>query len=140
MLLFHGTSDTGATAIVSGKVDVLLGGGELGRGFYTGNQFHEAKAWAVHKHSRVSHKVVTIDVEEPNFFSLDVVALSAPETMAYRNNIRRAGATRTHVFSCDVVWAPIMGTGVARGDQHKWESTLAEQTLNGPKTKRAVKP
>jgi hypothetical protein len=139
MKLFHGTSDTEASSIVSGKVDVTLGGGELGRGFYTGDQFHEMKGWAIHKHSRSRSRVVIFEIDEPDFFSLDVIALSPSQTMAYRNNIRRTEATRTYLFSSDIVWGPIVGTEVARGDQHKWESGLAEQMLNGSKVKRLVK-
>jgi hypothetical protein len=131
MLLHHGTSDTMATSIASGSIDVAVGAGELGQGFYTGALFYEAKRWAIHKHS--------IEIDEPDFFSLDVLSLSAQQATAQRNNIRLAGTTQTHVFLHDVVWSSIIGDGTVRGDQHKWESSKSGRFLNGSKAKRSVK-
>lgn len=41
---YHGTSSANATFLNSGVIEVACGGGELGRGFYSGECLHEAKA------------------------------------------------------------------------------------------------
>ena len=59
---YHGTDSATASSISNGGVDVTLGGGELGRGFYTGEHLHEAKAWAFHRHGEKKNNVVKFEV------------------------------------------------------------------------------
>jgi len=60
MKSYHGTTPASATQILTGVFDVTLGGGELGRGFYTGQYPHVAKAWAYQKSGATKKNVVEI--------------------------------------------------------------------------------
>jgi hypothetical protein len=139
MHVFHGTSPATAATLASGGVNVTEGGGELGVGFYTGEYLHVAKAWAVHRYGAKRQNVVEFDVDDNAVQAFDIVWLDAGEASFTRANLKRSGTTRTHAFSCDLVWSPIVGTDKIQSDQHKWESLRSETALNSaswPKTIR----
>lgn len=138
MLVYHGTGSAIAQALASGNVNVRIGGGELGRGFYTGELLHLAKRWAIHRHRTRQKNVVQFDVPDTAITALHFELLNGPEATLQRDAIRRSDTTRTHVFGCDMVWSPIAGNESIVGEQHKWESRLSERLLNGPSVARAV--
>lgn len=123
---------------MSGTVDVTRGGGELGRGFYTGEHLHEAKAWSFHVTRDKQQNVVEFDSPDALVEGLEIAFLEHGTASLRRSTIKRAGATRTHLFGVDLVWSPIVGTERASGDQYKWESDVAQTLLNGPATSRQV--
>lgn len=114
------------------NIDVTLGGGELGCGFYTGEYLYEAKAWAYHKSKDTSSPVVSVEVADSDFYTLRLQILDAIQAGRYRSIIRKGRYTRTYRFQCDVVWGPIVGSSRVNGDQYKWESQTAETHLNDP--------
>lgn len=130
MRIFHGTSPTVASTLVAGGVSVSQGGGELGMGFYTGEYLHVAKAWSIHRYGARQKNVVEFDVDDNDVLKLRFITLDAGQASFIRANLKRSGATRTHKFSCDMVWSPIVGTNKIRSDQHKWESLRSEASLN----------
>lgn len=134
---FHGTSKTTANEIVSGKIAVSLGGGELGQGFYTGEYLWVAKAWAHNRHKNDS-AVVKIEVEENTFFSLDPLLLSRLDALTHSKDIKAKGTTRTHTFNRHVVWSPIVGTTRVDADQYKFETKQSETILNGSNVPRSL--
>lgn len=137
---FHGTLQAAAAHLATGAVDVTLGGGELGRGFYSGQYLHQAKAWAAHK-SRGMEKqlnVVSFSVTETDLWQLNIVPLDRIAAVANCIKIKRQDSTRTFQFEADLVWAPIVGTGRINGDQYKWESALAQLLLNGAQVVRGL--
>lgn len=136
---FHGTSERHAAKIEAGSIDVALGGGELGRGFYTGEFLHEARAWAFHTTVEGNARVVEFEIDDADFFATAPLSLTASQAMAYRNNIRLADATRTYLFDRNVVWSEIVGSDRVKGDQYKWESSAAGTLINGPKVTRTVR-
>jgi len=131
---YHGTADQYADALVEGKVNTSLGGGELGKGFYLGTTLHVAKAWAVQMHGCES--VVKFQYEDDKFWSFDIKSLTDIEAHEYRSTIRSQGLTRTYLFSTDVVWGPIVGGPKVYSDQHKWESSKGEAFLNSDEVLR----
>lgn len=139
IIVFHGTSLLHAAEIAAGRINVTLGGGELGRGFYTGEFLHEARAWAFHTNVEGNARVVALEIDDADFFAADPLSLTASQAMAYRNNIRSAGVTRTYLFDRNVVWSEIVGSERVKGDQYKWESSTAETLINGPNVTRTVK-
>ncbi len=139
---FHGTSAAVARGIAGSKrgaVDVTRGGGELGRGFYTGEHLYEAKAWAFHRDGDKQGNVVEFATEEGAFFALDVLSLDAGEAGRLRQRLRQAATSRTHRAGVDVIWAPIVGSDRVTGQQYKWESASAQSVLNGQQTVRRVR-
>ena len=138
MFTFHGTSANVASSLAAGGVSVALGGGELGLGFYTGEHLHEAKAWAVHQSGDRQRNVVMFDLPENELEQLSVTLLDHRTAALRRAELKASGQTRTFHFGVDMVWAPIVGSDRATGDQHKWESATSEMLLNGPSTARTV--
>ena len=139
MQVFHGTSPAIAASLAAGGVDVTLGGGELGMGFYTGQYLHVAKPWAIHRYGARRRNVVEFTVDDDDVLAMNVVTLEAGEASFIRANLKRRGTTRTHMFSCDMVWSPIVGTDKIQSDQHKWESLQSEASLNSTRWPKVVR-
>jgi len=138
MTQYHGTSKSHAEQIIK-QVDVDLGGGELGKGFYTGDFKWAAVRWAFHKYGTQGGCVVEIEFGEDEFCKKDIYLLSKSEAIEWREKIKQRKKQRTFSFGKDVVWAPIVGTYKDVGDQMKWESTQAEEFLNDPQfTKKVI--
>lgn len=132
---YHGTSDTTASDLVAGKIDIKVGGGELGMGFYTGEYLWVAKSWAANRHG-LNGAVLHVRVNDKDFFNLEPLLLSRLDALKHREEIREAKATRTHTFNGNVVWSPIVGSTRVDADQYKFESAMAESLLNGPNVNR----
>ena len=135
---YHGTSTVNASTLAAGTVNVTKGGGELGRGFYTGEHLFEAKAWAYHVSSNKQRNVVEFEIDDAHVEALSLEVLDYGTAVLTRHRLREKGAARTHLFGLDMVWAPIVGSDRANGDQYKWESSTAEALLNGGNTTRKV--
>jgi hypothetical protein len=135
---FHGTSSANATRLAASGVNVRIGGGELGRGFYTGEHLHNAKAWAFHMSGDKRQNVVEFVTPDVEMDLLDIRLLDYGSAALYRQNLRKNGTTRTFEFNADLVWAPLVGSERVSGDQYKWESDVSQALLNGSQTLRAV--
>lgn len=99
-------------------------------GFYTGQYLHVAKVWAIHRYGAKRQNVVEFDINDDDVLALHLVTLNAGQASSIRANLKRRGTTRTHIFSCDMVWSPIVGTDKIQSEQHKWESAHSEASLN----------
>lgn len=128
MITYHGTSDNFANELIAGKIEVDLGSGELGQGFYLGDMLHVAKAWAMNKYG--SEAVVEVSMAEDDFYNFKVICLNHAEAKELRIEIKKLSRTKIHKLGGDIVWAPIVGGSQVYGDQHKWESTHGETFLN----------
>lgn len=138
MKTYHGADPASINVICQGGIDVAVGGGELGRGFYTGEFLHEAKTWAFHKTRSRSNNVAEIDTPDTEVENLNVRFMTHSEAGSQRCRIRRERSTRTHTYGVDMVWAPIVGTDRVKGEQCKWESVDSQALLNGPNCQRSV--
>ena len=127
---YHGTSATIASTLLGGAVDITLGGGELGRGFYSGQYLHEAKAWAYHVSGDKTANVVEFVTPDADVEALDLLLMDASAAGLERLRIRQQEATKTEILGADMVWAPIVGSERVTGDQYKWESQEAGNLLN----------
>lgn len=132
MQSYHGTSSQHAQSILAQGVNVALGGGELGKGFYSGEHLHEAKAWSFQTSGCKTANVVKLETPDELVLQLDLKLIEAGEAGLRRNYIRKSSQTRTFLFNCDMIWAPIVGSERVAGDQFKWESRIAESFLNNP--------
>ncbi|WP_196599646.1 hypothetical protein [Pectinatus frisingensis] len=134
MLMYHGSDENSIQKLIQGNIDVTIGGGELGQGFYLGNMLYIAKAWAMNKHN--SKAVLQIEVADNELESLDPLLLSYEEACEKRSSIRKESKQRTYIFYANVVWAPIVGTKKIEADQLKWESANSQTLLNSNKVFR----
>jgi hypothetical protein len=127
---YHGTNTTYANEISNGQIDVNIGGGELGQGFYTGDLPHEAFNWAWHQYQR-NKSVVKLIVHDEDFLNLNPLCLDLWETYRCRNTIRDVGETRSFRFQRNVIWAPVAGKCILNFNQFKYEGDSAQNYLNG---------
>lgn len=134
MLMYHGSDKKSVQKLIQGNIDVAIGGGEIGRGFYLGNMLYVAKAWAMNKHNSMA--VLQIEVADNELEKLEPLVLSYEEACEKRSSIRKESKQRTYVFNEDVVWAPIVGTKKIEADQLKWESVCSQNLLNSNKVDR----
>lgn len=125
---FHGCSEDHVNELLSGKIDVNKGSGELGQGFYLGTALHVAKAWAKQKFDCES--VLEIQILDKDFWAFDIQCFTREEAIEQRRLIRSIEKTTSFKFNKDVLWSPIIGGPVVYADQHKWESQKGELFLN----------
>jgi hypothetical protein len=129
MNLFHGTNKTAAAIINTAPpgVDVNLGGGELGKGFYLGDNLSLAITWAKGKYSKTA-SVLQFDVNNTNYAKLSLKQMNHRDVKSAWRQLRKNGTTHTHVFGFDVVFGPLGTNSYAA--QYKFESNSAESLLN----------
>lgn len=127
MRVYHGTDATTAHALAANPrlVDVTRGGGELGRGFYTGDSVALAIAWA--RGRDANGRVLEVEVDTSQYASLAVKTLNWPQVWTTWQQLFATGQTHTYLFGYDVVYGPL-ATNPHVG-QHKFESQAAEKVL-----------
>jgi len=137
IICYHGCSQNVIETLVSGKIDVSVGGGELGQGFYSSFNLWVAKQWTWYKYH--SKTVLQIEILDEHFFTLDVRFLAIDEAIKYRKSIKYLGETRSYLFNKDMIWSAIVGDEMVgkQEEQIKWESKKAEQLLNSDLVKRS---
>lgn len=134
---FHGTSINDAQGILDNGINIGLGGGELGRGFYTGDQLYRAFNWAWHKNGN-QKAVVCFNIPDDDFLNLDLTLLNRAQATRKRNFIRNNNQTRIYLFNVDAVWSPVVGAPLYNLDQIKFESIHSQHLLNGKNVLKQV--
>ena len=126
-LAYHGTDLHTARLLAADptRVDVSIGGGELGRGFYAGDHVALAATWARGRHA--SPGVLEIEIAASRYASLATLTLSWVRVVNTWNQLVRAGGTHTYLFGYDVVYGPL--ATYPHAGQHKFESLASEDTL-----------
>ena len=132
MLVHHGTTSKAAELIIPGAgppaISVGLGGGELGRGFYTTSQPAIAAAWANGYFGAGNAAILEGNLDVGRYVALSQVVLNWNQVYNTWMQLRYQGAERTHTFGSDVVYGPL--ATYSHADQHKFESRSAEVYLN----------
>lgn len=132
---YHGTSMTNANKIIgsSNNVDVTLGRGELGQGFYTGTSIAIAVSWA-NKRFGKDACVIKIEVDEEEFIKLDnIIIKSYLKVQNIWQRLRHYSKHDKFKFGTDYVMAPF--ATIEMDKQIKFESKKAEKTINCSKLK-----
>jgi hypothetical protein len=131
MITFHGTDTNSANNIVGppSNIDVTKGGGELGRGFYLGENVSLAKAIAVGKHGQANASVIKFDIDDSDYVKLNVRNVHR-RRVVYQlwQSLIKNSKQYLHLFNVDVVCAPFATIDFSY--QYKFESTNAQNTLN----------
>jgi len=135
MNVYHGTNDASAPMIAS-KIDVARGGGELGRGFYAGENIALAAAWAQGRYAARA-KVVKIEIPESDFVMLRIKTINhIGYLIRFWKQLQNKKQTRHYLFSVDVVVAPF--ATISFSYQYKFESLNSESVLNTKSTKTVL--
>ncbi|WP_218330647.1 DUF3990 domain-containing protein [Hydrotalea lipotrueae] len=139
MIAYHGTDRTSANSIVGppSNIDVTRGGGELGRGFYLGENISLAKAIAVGKFGQANAAVIKFDTDDVAFNQLNVRNVHRRQVV-YRlwQSLIRRGFAYTHLFNVDVICAPFATIDFSY--QYKFETGAAQNVLNNNSTKQIL--
>jgi|ERR1041385_9201509 hypothetical protein len=138
MVVFHGTSKAVASSIVGPppSVDVNRGGGELGRGFYVGNNISLAASWAKGRHSK-NGAVIQFDIDNSEYIKLNIKTINRRRHVWYRwRSLLIRSLSNTYLFNCDVICAPFAEIDFSY--QYKFESQLAQDTINNHSSKQVL--
>jgi hypothetical protein len=139
MIAYHGTDRTSANNIVGppSGIDVTRGGGELGRGFYLGENISLAKAIAVGKHGQENAAVIRFDTDDSAFIRLQVKNLHSRQYVYQTwKNLKKKRICDTYLFNTDVICAPF--ATIAFSYQYKFESENSQDVLNNNATKEIL--
>ena len=138
MITYHGTDRASATKIVGppSNVDVTRGGGELGRGFYLGENVALAASLSRGKFG-ANGVVIKFDIDDSAYVRLNTRVLNRRQYVyrLWQSLITRARAFQ-HLFNVDVVCAPFATIDFSY--QYKFESQNAQTTLNNNSTKQIL--
>lgn len=120
---FHGTGLLQAQEIITNRIDLTQGGGELGQGFYTTETDFIAFAWAEKRYGPANMRVLEFSMADDDFYEMNPICLDYAESVAARSMIKRMGTTRTYLFDRHIVWSEIVGVEPSvYGSQCKFES------------------
>ncbi len=128
---FHGTDAASALKIVGPppSVDVNMGKGELGKGFYTGSSIALAAIWAQLRYGQ-NAVVIEFEIPKPRFVQLKGYTVKTQvEVFDGWTALKSTSETTTFSFGYDYIIAPF-ATIEEIGHQYKFESQKAEDELN----------
>jgi len=128
---YHGTNKENASKIVGppSSVDVSVGKGELGKGFYTGSSIALAAIWAQLRYDTEA-VVIEFDIPKQRFVQLKGISIKTQAEVADTwKKLKDNRETTTHEFGHDYIVAPF-ATIEESGHQYKFESKKAEDVLN----------
>jgi hypothetical protein len=140
-VLYHGTSRAFATAMAGtpaagGTIDVTIGRGEFGRGFYTqsssGNAYRRGQALYGGNNSAL----LILDVDDAEYHSLNVRHLTLNMAQMLNAALRSKNTQGTFTTNHDAIVGPLIGQ--PRIEQQKFQSGTAETLLNGAQTQRTI--
>lgn len=141
MTSYHGTNNAGATAITTppSGVTITHGGGELGRGFYTGESIALAMGRAVAVYGKTNAKVVRFEIPDADFLSLHIHNIhKRGQVNKLWRSLLAAGTTGIYTHGCDVMCAPF--ATIHFSYQYKFESTTAGALLNNTRSLKTIIP
>lgn len=129
---FHGTDEISTSNILNGNINVSLSGGELGKGFYTGNSYHNAKAWAFYKvkQSKLNPKILAFKIPIEDFLTLKICLLDDLTALQIYLSIKEKKLQKAFLLDYDVAESKILGKEIEGARQYKWESIDAQNFLN----------
>jgi hypothetical protein len=138
-VFYHGAIRHFARAMIGPPraIDVGLGGGELGRGFYTQSSIGNAMRWASGR-SPQNAVVISVSLQDAAYNLLSKQILKGKQVRRWNYRLRQTHNENIHVFNCDVVVGPIISK--PHIEQQKFESPNAQAALNGPLTMLVMIP
>jgi len=139
-ILYHGTSRVFATAMAGtpaagGTIDVRLGRGEFGRGFYAQDSSSNAARRGQTLYGNNSATLV-LRIDDPAYHALNVRRLTLNMAQILNARLRASNRKHTYTTSHDAMVGPLVCQ--PRIEQQKFQSANADALLNGPLTQRTV--
>jgi hypothetical protein len=136
MEMYHGTKTNAANSIQGPptNVDVNRGGGEMGQGFYVGDNLTLAISWAKGRYRQPA--VLEFQIDKRQYATLSFHRLSHMQVLNTWHQLRRLGTHRTHQFGYDIIFGPL--ATIPYSAQYKFESNDAQTLLNNSTTNRIL--
>ncbi len=133
MIVFHGTDQNSANAILTTGIDVTLGGGELGQGFYVGENVALVAARAKGKTPN-NFAVIEFDVNNSDFITLNMKIIRRQDFLVKQwASLIRRNLTHTRTYGYDVICAPYATFEFS--NQYKFETQAGENVINNANKK-----
>lgn len=128
MKVYHGTNQSSRNSIIGPptNVDANKGGGEMGQGFYVGENMSMAISWAKGRWKKPS--VLEFDVSNKLYAQLNFKQLGHNQILNDWQQFKRKGIHRTYKYGYDIVFGPLATNPFAV--QYKFETISAESLLN----------
>jgi|TARA_R110000744_G_scaffold218088_1_gene336822 hypothetical protein len=140
---YHGSNATAINSIHNGNIDWKLGGGELGRGFYTTPDIWVASKASWNCDTKEEVSVVELIVNDKDYLQLHQEVFDLHYAHLEREKIKcmQGNGPRNYVQNFfDIIQSPIVGKEkYNRNLQHKWQSDASQNLLNSHKVQRVVK-
>lgn len=128
--LYHGTTKEFSQELITKRdpIDRTKGGGELGMGFYLGDNLGMAIIFAKSRYG-VDAGVIEFDIDKKEFAKLDLflVKLRKQVYLKWRTILSKK-MRFSYVFNKDVIMAPFATVDICI--QYKFESAEAEKLVN----------
>lgn len=131
MKLYHGTKKEFSQLVIStpNAIDRTKGGGELGMGFYTGDDLALAAIFAKGKYGNNNASVIEFDIDKIEFAKLNIILVKDRTTVfSSWKKIIKSKKRHLHLYNADVVLAPFATIEICK--QYKFESEKAEKFIN----------
>jgi len=128
---YHATNEKSMKSIIGPpkNVDVTLGKGELGKGFYTGSNPSIAHSWANIRFGDENPHVLEFEIEQMEIMKLNVHHIKTRDKVHELHEELKDAETRDeHLFGVDYVLAPF--ETIDGGLQYKFESQKAQTLIN----------
>jgi hypothetical protein len=128
MKIYHGTNKTSRNSIMGPPTNIETdkGGGEMGQGFYAGENMSMAIAWAKGRWKKPS--VLEFEVSNKLYAQLSLKQLNHKQVLNDWQQMKRKRIHRIHKYGFDIVFGPLATNPFAV--QYKFESISAESLLN----------
>lgn len=130
MIAYHGTNINSANNIVGPppNIDVTRGGGELGQGFYVGDNIALAVSLAKGRHN-ANAAVIKFEIDDHQYVQLNTKILGRRHYVwSQWRSIVRSRLANSYLFNVDVICAPFATLDFSH--QYKFESIAAQTVLN----------
>jgi hypothetical protein len=139
-ILYHGTSRAFAIAMAgapgAGTIDITLGRGEFGRGFYSQDSISNASRRAQTLYGNNS-AVLILDIDDHQYHALNVRRLTLNRAQMLNATLRANNTQHVYTTVHDAIVGPLVYQ--PRIEQQKFQTVHAQTLLNGPSTQRTVR-
>ena len=138
--LYHGTSRAFATAMAgstaAGAIDVTRGRGEFGKGFYTQDSSGNAARRGQLLYG-TGGAVLVLTVDDSAYHGLNFKRLTVNMAQKLNARLRASKTIGSYTTAHDAIIGPLVYQPQIQ--QQKFQTTSAQQLLNGPLTQRTVR-
>lgn len=128
---YHGTSKSDSLKIAGPptNVDISLGKGELGKGFYTGSSIALAAIWA-YSRFQDQGEVIEFDIPKSEFVKLRGKTIKKKSSLiSLWSKLKNSKKDKSYIAGYDYIIAPF-ATIEETGFQLKFESIKSQNCLN----------